>query len=78
MDDKLNAGRHAFMIESNRIIREVVIIKVVYDLLTVQFIDTKGAVRVRRNRLYETEQEAKMHVTDKRKTGYKSPYEYDL
>lgn len=40
--------------------------------------DSKGAVRVRRNRLYETEEKAKMHMTDKRKTRYKSPYEYDL
>lgn len=78
MDDKLSVGKHAFIIESNRIIREVIVIKVVCDLFTVQFMDSKGAVRVRRNRLYETEEEAKMHMTDKRKTGYKSPYEYDL
>lgn len=78
MDDKLSVGKHAFIIESNRIIREVIVIKVVCDLFTVQFMDSKSAVRVRRNRLYETEEEAKMHMTDKRKTGYKSPYEYDL
>ena len=78
MDDKLSVGKNAFIIESNRVIREVVIIKVVYDLLTVQFIDSKGAVRVRRNRLYQTEEEEKMHMADKRKTEYKSPYEYDL
>lgn len=78
MDDKLSVGKHAFIIESNRIIREVVIIKQVYDLLTVQFIDSKGVVRVRRNRLYESEKEAEMHITNKRKTRYKSPYDYNL
>ena len=52
MDDKLSVGKHAFIIESNRVIREVVIIKVVYDLLTVQFIDSKGAVRGRRKNAY--------------------------
>lgn len=78
MDDKLSVGKHAFLIERNRIIREIVIIKEVYGLFTVQFVDSKGAMRVRRNRLYETEKETEMYMIDKRKTGYKSPYEYDL
>jgi hypothetical protein len=43
MDDKLSAGKRAFLIESNRIIREAI-----YNLFAVQFIDTKGAVRVKR------------------------------
>lgn len=78
MDDKLSVGKHAFLIESNRIIREVIIIKVDYDLFTVRFINSKGAMRVRRNRLYERKAEAEKQIINKTKTGYKSPYDYDL
>lgn len=55
MDDKLSVGKYAFIIESNRIIPGVIVIKVACALFIVSFIDSEGAVRVRKSRLYRTE-----------------------
>ena len=55
-------GDRAYIIESNRFIREVQIVKYSGGLYLVKFPDTGGGIKVKENRLYSTEEEAKEGV----------------
>lgn len=52
--DSFKVGDIAYIIESNRLIREVTIIKLDRDFCTVRFADTNGAIKIRRGRLFAT------------------------
>ncbi len=72
-------GSKAFMVESNRIVREVTIVKRNGDFYIVRF-GNSGGIQVRISRLFATKEEAeatlpKSEITQKR-TGYRSPYDY--
>ena len=56
---KYKPGDTAFLIESVHFIREVTILKFSGGLYTVRFANTGGAIRVRENRLFPTEDAAK-------------------
>ena len=47
-----DVGDEAYIIESNRSVRKVTIIKISRDFCTVRFADTDGAIAVRVSRLY--------------------------
>ena len=55
---KYNVGDTAYIIESNRLIRETVIIKKKGNFYTVKFKDTNGAITLKAHRLYGTRDEA--------------------
>lgn len=55
---KNNHGEKAFIIESGRIIREVIVIRVVGGMCTLKFTDTGGGVRLREGRLYPSNEAA--------------------
>ena len=58
MLNRYNQGDKAYSIESNRIVREVCIVKVAAGFATVRFADTDGGIRVRENRLFSTREYA--------------------
>lgn len=62
MSSKFHEEDTAWLVESNRIIREVRIIRLESSFYVVQFKDTGGAIRVRGTRLFATEEEAKKSV----------------
>lgn len=74
-----DVGSQAFIIESNRTIREVTIVKRSGDFYIVRF-GNAGGIQVRSCRLFATEEEAEaslpQRVTIQKRTGYWSPYEY--
>lgn len=76
-------GDIAFLLESNRIIRKVIIVKAEGEFCLVRFTDTDGGIRVRRSRLYKDEKAATEVVNKfqdskpKNTTGFRSPYEYE-
>ena len=51
-------GTTAFIVESNRIIREVIIVKRTGNLYIVRFANNDGGVRVRGSRLFATREDA--------------------
>lgn len=59
--NKFKVGTKAFIIESNKNIREVQVVKVTNGFYTVKFSDTDGAIRLKEFRLYESRKEAE-HV----------------
>ena len=62
---KYNVGDTAYIIESNRLIRETVIIKKKGNFYTVKFKDTNGAITLKAHRLYGTCKEAEKDLPDK-------------
>jgi len=59
---KYNVGDTAFLIESNRIIREVKILKFAGGLYTVRFADGTGGIKVRESRLYTSKEKAEAAI----------------
>lgn len=71
-------GTTAFIVESNRIIREVIIVKRTGNLYIVRFANNDGGIRVRGSRLFTTREDAEKnvpYVREKEKRSI-SPYYY--
>ena len=76
----MKTGDTAYIVESNRYIREVKIIRINGDMFLVRFTYNGGGIQVRKNRLFPSadEAEASIHKTtsfEKRKTP-RSPYDF--
>lgn len=71
-------GSTAFIVESNRLIREVTIVRRTGDLYVVRFTDSNGGIQVRGTRLYSTKEDAEKTIPNVKgsKKGYRSPYDY--
>ncbi len=55
---KFKAGDTAYLVESNRIVREITIVKFAGVFYTIRFNDSGGGIKVRENRLYASREEA--------------------
>ena len=71
-------GMSAFIVESNRFIREVVIVKRRGNSYIIKFVDINGGIQVRGSRLFATRNEAEKSIPNTRESNkrYLSPYEY--
>jgi len=58
VEAKYKLGDLAYIVESNRWIREVKIVKIAGGFYTLQFTDTGGGTKLRENRLFETKEQA--------------------
>ena len=78
---KYNAGDTAFIVESQRIIREVRIISRGGGFYTMKFVDADGSggIRLRENRLFATKEEAENSIhkapAPKEKKRFCSPWD---
>lgn len=72
-------GSHAYIIESNRTIREVTVVRRSGDFYLVRF-DSNGGIQIRGTRLFATKEEAEATLPMSHKVehgkGYRSPYDY--
>ncbi|MEQ2836131.1 hypothetical protein AAAV00_04305 [Dorea formicigenerans] len=70
-------GSTAYIVESNRIIREVTIVKRNGEFYIIRF-GTRGGIQVRINRLFASYEDAdsSMHKKTEKRMGYRSPYDY--
>ena len=66
-------GREAFIIENNRKITKRMIIREERDFYIVSFGAGSG-VRLRKKRVYFSEDEAKKHIHKETETRYRPPY----
>lgn len=77
MGMKFKAGDQAFIVESNRIIREVQVRSCAGGMYLVKFLDTGGGIKVKVHRLFATKEDAEKSIGGnggvKRK---KTPYDY--
>lgn len=79
MQERLEVGSHVFIIESSRIITEVVIAARRGDFYTLRFLNG-GAIQLRRSRIFLTREEAqeKMPALVGMKRKVRSPYDYEM
>lgn len=72
----MKPGDTAFIIESNRLIREVEIIRCSGGLYLIRFKDSGGGIQVRKNRLFPTREEAEENLLQPSQKQHRPPYEY--
>lgn len=69
----------AFIIKSNRIIREVTIVRKTTDFYVVRF-ENQGAIQLRRSRIFPNREAAQQHLSkinvSVQKPGHHLPYQY--
>ena len=70
-------GSTAYVVESNRIVREVTIVKRNGNFYIIRF-GTRGGIQVRSNRLFASYEDAdsSIHRKTVKRTVYRSPYDY--
>lgn len=66
-------GSKAFIIESNRILREVTIVRKNSDFYVIRF-DSNGCIQLRKSRVFSSEEAAKEYLSQI--SGRRSPYQY--
>ena len=71
-------GSKAFIIESNRILREVTIVRKNSDFYIVRF-DNNGSIQLRKSRIFPTREAAEQRLSKNNRTsqtsGSQSPYQ---
>lgn len=79
MQERLEVGSHVFIIESSRIITEVVIAARRGDFYTLRFLNG-GAIQLRSSRIFLTREEAqeKIPALVRMKRKIRSPYDYEM
>ncbi len=65
MATKYNPGKTAYIVESNRIIREVKVLKVAGGFATLRFMDSDGGIKLRESRLFPTKEDAEASLPKK-------------
>ena len=65
MPNKYNPGDTAYIVESNRIIREVIVLKVTGGFATLRFMDSDGGIKLRESRLFPTKEDAEASLPKK-------------
>ena len=73
---KMKAGDTAFIVESNRIVREVEIKSFAGGMYLIGFKDSGGGIKVKEHRLFATREDAESSIQTKQKGRTKSPYDY--
>ena len=77
---KLEVGDKAYIVESNRIVREGFILKRSRDFYTVRFAENaSGGIQLRASRLFVSGEDAESSIPKKlvqKRTGFRSPYDY--
>ena len=63
--NEFNVDDEVYIIENNRNVRKVTIIKTIRDFFTVRFNDTAGAITLRVSRLYGTRNQAEQSLPNK-------------
>lgn len=70
----MKVGDVAYIVESNRIIREVKIVRCSGGMFLVKFSDTGGGIQVKRHRLFAAKEEAENSIVKPEKKKITSPY----
>ena len=65
MPNKYSPGDTAYIVESNRIIREVKVLKTAGGFTTLRFTDSEGGIKLRESRLFPTKEDAEASLPKK-------------
>ena len=71
-------GEIAYILESNRIIREVIIVRNTGGMYLIRFADGKGGIQVKEHRLFKSKEEAENSIPGfQKKKRIHNPYDYE-
>ena len=72
-NDQIKMGDTAYLVHSNRFVREVTVTRIDgYGMCSVRFTDAAGGIRVRINRLFQTKEDAELHMSVHHRTSLPS------
>ena len=54
----IHSGEEAYIIDNVRFLRKVIVLRITRDLCVIRYVDTGTVIRIRKNRLFVTEEEA--------------------
>ena len=79
MQERLEIGSRGYIIESNRIITEVMVTAIRGEFCTLRFLNG-GAIRLRKSRVFMTKEEAKLKLprATEAKHRHRTPYDYEM
>lgn len=70
-------GDTAFILELNRAIREVRIIKCSGGMYLIRFTDSDGEIKVKEHRLFTIKEEAELSIPHEEEKRSRTPYDYE-
>lgn len=75
----MKAGDTAYIVESNRFVREVTIVRVSGGIYLIRFKDSGGGIQVKKHRLYATREDADNNIKKEQPQPklYRSPYDWE-
>ncbi|MDD6465448.1 MAG: hypothetical protein PUF75_05875 [Coprococcus sp.] len=75
----MKAGDTAYIVESNRFVREVTIVRVSGGIYLIRFKDSGGGIQVKKHRLYATREDADNNIKKEQPQpkSYRSPYDWE-
>lgn len=62
MYSDLQVGDNAYIVDNNRFLREVRILKITKDLCVIKYVDTGALIRIRKTRLFCTKRDAELSM----------------
>lgn len=79
MQERLEVGSHAFIVESNRTVTEVIVAARKGDFYTLRFLNG-GAIKLRQRRIFPSREDAEKKIPAKveEKRRLSSPYDYGI
>ena len=78
MAGKFKVGDRAFIVESNRFIREVEVRSCAGGMYLVRFLDSVGGIKLRETRLFASKEEAEGSIKGKKNNAavHRAPYDF--
>ncbi len=75
----MKVGDTAYIVESNRNVREVKVIRSSGGMFLIKFSDTGGGIQVKSHRLFSTKEEAEQSIRGKQpeKKRIRNPYDWE-
>ena len=73
---RFKSGDAAFILESNRVVREVRIIRCSGGMYLIRFTDSDGGIKVKEHRLFTTREEVEASIPNKKEKRSRTPYDY--
>lgn len=77
MKGRFKVGDRAYIVESNRFVREVEVRSCAGGMYLVRFLDSVGGIKLRDHRLFASKEEAEGSIIKKEeKPAYRTPYDF--
>lgn len=73
-----HSGDKAFIVDNARFLREVTVLRITRDLCIIRYVDTGTIIRIKKSRLFETEEKAVDHLPPDARPHKRNHWDYEL